>query len=327
MPVRASALQTAEHCLLANVLAEEFPGTSVYAERGIAVDKEACRDLAGGEPATDPDAKACVWWVRKNLVPGSLSIQHPVQLRDPQDPATVLSPGKPDIVGLRQITGDLTIVDIKKREQYLWGSLAPPDSNMQLHAYGMAWSMMMGTVEGLTNHWRPYTTCLLLFGDGAVQEVWSQVYTPEMWAPMLERVRRINLRDKARGDKRPVGFSGPHCVGCYERAHCHHWVLPATAADNTALAPLARGGGLTRENSERALLAWMQLGELYDQVKPMLEEFALTQGPIDVGEDRVWGPQTVRGRRSASVKDLEAAGLEGHVKQGEPTVRFSLRRR
>lgn len=73
----------------------------------------------------------------------------------------------------------------------------------------------------------------------------------------------------------------------------------------------------------------MQLGELYEQVKPLLEEFATRDGPISVGENKQWGPSLVRGRRSASVKDLEAAGPEGarYIKQGEPTIRFTLRRR
>jgi hypothetical protein len=319
-PVRASALQVAEHCDLAATLAAEHPRTSADIETGRAVDAEACAELADGPKAKETDAQAVVWWVRHNLC--GVYVQEPVRVADPKT-GEILSPGTPDVYG--RLIGDveegnadrIVVVDIKKREQYYAGNLAPPDQNMQLHAYAIALAQKYQV--------RSYQTCLLLFGDGAVQELWSQTYTEPEWRPFLDRIRKIHEREKARGDKRPVGQSGPHCLECYQRRHCPHWVLPATAPES-ALAPLALPGGLTAENSGRALLAWMQLGDLYEQVKPLLQEYALAKGGITVGE-KVWGPISVRGRASASVKDLEAAGLQSYIRHGEPSVRYGWKRK
>lgn len=315
--IRPSSLQVAEHCDLANVLAQEFPSTNANIEVGVAVDKQACAELVGGPAATDPDARALVWWVRDKLR-DDIIVQQPITLLDPDD-GSVLTAGTPDVRGQAIHNGVATIVDFKKREQYFAGNLAPPDDNLQLHAYGLA---MSGAQEFV---YRRYQTCLLLFGDGAVQEVWSRTYSVAEASPILERIRKIQVREKARGDKRPVGLSGGHCLQCYERRNCPHWVLPATAPE-TALAPLASPGGLTAENSAHVLTAWVQLGELYDRVKVLLQEYTTREGPITVGE-KTWGPHTVRGRRSAAVQDLERDGLRGYIRQGEPSLRFDWRRR
>lgn len=320
-PIRASALQVAEHCDLAAVLAEEYPTTSVSIEAGRAADAQACAELTGGPEATEADARALVWWVRDHLC--DVDIQQSLTLLDSDSGIEVTTPGTPDVCGrlLTDVDGGrndrVVVVDFKKREQYFAGNLAPPDSNMQLHAYGMALAQARAATS--------YQTCALLWGDGAVQELWSQTYTLADQRPFLDRIRKIQMREKARGDKRPVGLSGPHCLECYQRRNCPHWVLPATAPE-TALAPLALPGGLTAENSGRVLMAWVQLGELYDRVKELLKEHATREGPITVGE-KTWGPVTVRGRRSASVHDLERAGLESYVRQGEPSVRFDWRRK
>lgn len=329
-PVRCSALNVAEHCDLAPTLAAEFPHARAAAERGRAVDAQASAELSWGDVATDDDAKALAWWVREHML-APFVVQRPVLLLDPEsDEPFVLTAGTPDLVGRDKHNEQiLTVVDYKSKGQYWAGALPPPDLNLQLHGYGISWATSMRLDEtGPVPSKDPqcYQLVILLFDDGAVQELRSKVYEPSGWAPILDRIRKIALREKARGDNRAIGTSGPHCVECYSRRHCAHWVLPAMDAE-TELTPLATSGGLTRANSERALRRWMQLGELYDQLKPYFEEFALHDGPIPFGEEKQWGPQVVRGRRSATVSSLEAAGLTEHIRQGEPTTRFTLRRR
>jgi hypothetical protein len=313
--IRPSSLQIAEVCDLAPVLAEEFPGTSRDIDYGHAVDQQACRELLTGARAENPDAHACAWWIGEHL--RNIQVQVPVELHDPVT-GELLSRGTPDVVGDDVRDDVLTVVDMKKRDQWFAGYLAPADSNLQLHAYALAEMQARGRDR--------YRLCLLLFGEGAVEPAWSSsTFEVQDSLPILDRIRAICRRPREHGI-RPKGVSGPHCMGCFQRRHCPHWMLPATAA-GSELAPLAKPGGLTRENAERVLLAWMQARELCEQVKAALEEFATRDGAIRVGEDKEWGPQVVRGRRSVSVKDLEEAGLDQFIRKGEPSVRFVLRRK
>lgn len=315
MPIRASRLQISEHCQLADVLAQEFPHHEQETLEGLAVDKEACRDLAGGQPAEHPDAKACAWWVRENLV--HVLVKPRLELRDPVS-NELLSPGEADLHGFHRRSRVLTIVDFKNKGQYYATNLSPPDDNLQTHCYGMAAAAEL--------HMPAYQTCLLLFGDGAVQELWSKTYTPADARPILERIRKICAQKAALGDIRPQGHSGPHCLGCYQRRNCPHWLLPSTHAE-TALAPLALPGGLTSENAGRVYLAWEQAKDLCERVEVMLKDYAAKNGAFPVGEDKEWGPELQRGRRSASVSDLEGAGLQSYIRQGEPKMVYKLRRR
>lgn len=313
MPIRASALQIAEHCQLAEVLGREYPHHEEETLEGLAVDKEACRDLAGGPPAEHPDAKACAWWVRENMC--LLGVQVPLELRDGE---VLLSPGRADVVGFHGRSRVLTIVDFKSKGQWYASNLRPPDDNLQLHAYGMAAASREPRFE--------YQLCMLLFGDGAVQELWSRTYNAADTPPILDRIRKICAQKAALGDIRPQGHSGPHCLSCYQRRNCSHWLLPVTHAE-TALAPLASPGGLTQENAGRVFLAWQQAKELCDRVEVLLKDFAGKNGAFPVGEEKEWGPELQRGRRSASVSDLEGAGLQGYIRQGEPKLVYRLRRR
>lgn len=328
MLVRPSILNTAKHCQLAVVLAEEYPHTTEEAERGTAVDKEACEEILGGAPAADPDARAIAWWVRENIWPWH--VQHRLPLIDP-DSGKLVTSGTPDIIGRRKKNpawsgGDLldpdgrqyfplTVVDIKKREQY-WNGLPHPDVNLQTHAYAMAAAHVRGQDQ--------YQVCLLLFGDGAVQELWSRTYTRADWPPILEEIRKICAQAPVRGGIRPRGHSGPHCTGCYQRRNCPHWLLPVEHI-GTELEPIAKAGGLTPETAPRMLLARERLRDLVERLDVMLEDYADRQ-PIAMG-DKEWGPQWQKGKRSASVADLEKAGLTAHIRTGEPYRVYRLRSR
>lgn len=322
MPIRASALRIAEHCLLAERLAAEFPHDSAEAIAGRAADDEACADLLGGPPATNPDAIALAWWVRKNLPPvetGETAIQRPVELKDP-DTGELLVPGRPDVLSVvyealdgRTIEPVVVVVDFKSKGQY-YNGLPHPDENPQTHAYGLAVSAG-----------RPYRVCLLLFDDGTVSELWSRTYTAAEQRPILDRIRRICGKKAALGDIRPVGHSGPHCEGCYQRRNCSSWLLPSTHVE-TALAPLATPGGLTHDNFESVYLAWRKGQELMERVEVMLKHFTAENGPGRIG-DKEWGPELQRGRKSVSVEAVEGAGLQHLVRQGEPKMVFRLRNR
>lgn len=305
--IRPSALTIAEDCDLAPVLAERFPTRSAATDRGGDVDGQATGELAGGPAATDPDARAIVSWVRRELDGRELHVQEAVALYDP-DTGGLLTRGTPDIVA-EALPISVEVVDIKKREQYLAGRLLEPDRDLQTHAYSLARVQVTKA--------RRYRKCLLLFGDGSVEALWSKWYEAPDWAPVLDRIRAIEMRQVSD----PRGTAGPHCVRCYPRLHCPHWTLPAHTGP-TELEPLTAPGGLTAENAGRALVATLALEEVAERAKEQLRAFVKEHGPIVVG-DRKWGPIRMPGRVGVDTKALEAAGLyEKFSRRGAPFEQY-----
>lgn len=315
--LRPSSLQQAEHCQLASVLGEEFPHTNEGIARGNLVDSLVSAQLGGGPIAEDPDARAIVQWVHEHMDVSSLRIQEQVTLHDPDTGEQLTDPryGRPDIAGTDVFQLGVVIVDMKKREQWYAANLAPPDDNLQLHAYGLAHTILRGAPE--------YQTCLLLFGDGEVEPLWSRTYTSVEWRPILNRIRAIAERDRLRGDTRPKGVSGPHCTSCYVRRHCPHWLPPA---ESTALAPYA-SAGITKDNRGRAFLLYKQLDDARAILRDMLEASVAEDGPIPVGEGKQWGPIAWPARESADLRALKADGLDRYIKRGSPSVQWRITRR
>lgn len=329
--IRPSSLSIAERCELAPVLAEEFPTTNANIERGNLVDLQVSRRLLGGAPATDPDALAVLAWITETLgFTGAEGFpQETIALVDP-DSGEVLTEGTADYAHVKD--GLVTIVDYKKREQYFAGRLADPDENMQLHAYGLAWALRYGA--------NAYRTVILLFGDGEVQPIWStNCYTAVPWGegvnatpwlPYLDRIRAVQARKGERAAKglgRPRPTEGPHCVQCYQRLHCPAWMYPA-AEGGTQLAPLAKPGGITKDNAGPLLLYVLAVREAADRAQEMLKAFAMENGGQIVVGERKWKPVTMPGRKSGpSVAELEANNLGHLVRQGQPYQQWRMTKR
>lgn len=297
--IRPSSLSLARHCALAPVLSERYGHRNENTERGNAVDAQVTAELVDGVVAWDLDARACLDWIAENLGARELRAQKGVRLLDP-DTGGLLTEGTPDLVA---ISSGITIVDYKKREQMLAGRLAAPDDNLQLHAYALAEALRLGAGA--------YTVILLLFGDGKVEALASQVYTPETWGPILDAIRRIQDQQ----EENPRATTGSHCLACYPRSHCPAWLLPAASGE---LEPLTKPGGLTVENRGRALLATIAMEELAEKAKELLKADVAANGPIVVG-DRKWAPVLMPGRASVDSKALERDGLlSKYTKKGPP---------
>lgn len=322
--IRPSALTLAEHCELAPVLASEYPETNENIERGNLVDREVTRELLGGAVAQDPDAIACVEWLRNlriGLEPGGrLYVQEPITLNDPAT-GEVITRGTPDIVWIDENT--VFVIDLKKQEQYMAGRISDPDRSLQLHAYALAWAIRSGASM--------YKVAYLLFGDGEASYVWSKTWELREALSFLDRMRRINEKSNANGARghRPVATAGPHCTQCYQRLHCPSWSLPAhEGPTSSALAPLTQPGGLTRDNAAAALMATMAIKEVAEKAMEILKAFVEDgNGPIVLG-DRQWGPIMVQGKRSgASVAELEALNLMHLIKPGRSYQQWRLGKR
>ena len=315
--IRPSSLSIAKHCALSPVLSERYPSTSVATERGSLVDARVMAWISpAGEQAAmlpdDPDAKACCEWLAANLPDYRMEPQKRVELRD-SDTGAIVTAGTADIVATNAQHGDIIVIDLKKREQYDAGRLADPDDNDQLHAYALA-----STPEGGSYH-----LCLLLFGGGRVEALWSQRYAAEAgvvdsrdgaiqyrsWDPILARIVAVNERR----DPNPKGNSGDHCAQCYPRIHCPHWAKRTESDPDPADGPaLLLAAKASEENAKR----WRELAR--DAVD--------YRGPFRVGAQE-FRRIMVPGRVTVDSDALEQAGLyERFSRVGRAFPQYKLTR-
>lgn len=318
--VRPSSLSLAEKCALSSVLSARYPEDNANIQRGLFVEQQVYRALEAGTTPMDADAADCVRWLRAHV--DVTEYQKEVELWEYETAAqraesieTLITKGTPDIVAEDTWTRDLVIVDLKKREQVQWGKVPDPDNNLQLHAYAIA--------HALRDGYERYRVCLLTFGDGRAEALWSGTYTSVEWRPFLERIKAICLRPHGTSGEDPPGRAGPHCTDCYPRIHCPHWALPAHQGPS-ALAPFMEGG-LTKANVERAYLAAKAVKEMGERALELVQAFRLLHGPgsVMVG-DKSWEPVQTSGRKTADVAALERDGLDRYVKQGQPYQQWRL---
>ena len=313
--IRPSSLSLAERCALSPVLSARYPEDNPNIQRGVFVETEVYKALESGELPQDPDAIDCYRWLRAHV--DITEYQKEVWLIEDDGGPTgrIITKGTPDIVAEDQWTRDLVIVDLKKREQVTYGKVPDADNNLQLHAYAIA--------HALRDEYQRYRTCLLTFGEGRAEALWSRTYTSVEWRPILERIKAICLRPHSDSGEDPIGRAGPHCTDCYARLHCPHWALPAHQGPS-ALAPFTEGG-LTVDNIERAYLAAKSVKELGERALDLIKAFRLIHGPgsVVVGE-KSWEPIATAGRKTADVQALERDGLGQYVRQGEGYEQWRL---
>lgn len=275
--IRPSSLQIARHCDLAPVLSERFPATSDAMSRGSLVDAQVTAWVKDGTAPTDVDSRACVEWLASEFDPTEWELRAQEKVALVVD-GQLVTEGTPDIVA--SCLARTIIVDLKKREQWDSGRLTEPDDNLQLHAYALA-------------HGGPYQTCLLLFGNGKVEPIWSEPYDGDR-APILAEVIAA-----ARRKDNPRGTSGTHCGQCYPRIHCPHW------------AQLAVDGATVRklpEDATELILMAKAMEERSKQYRQLARDLVDYHGPFRVGSQeyrRVMMP----GRVSPDVEAMEKAGI------------------
>lgn len=317
--IRPSSLNIARHCQLSPWLAQKFPETNEAIERGNEVDRQVCADLLGRGRASDPDAAACLRWLRAHVHVDK--VQEAVELYPEGPPFSMdfVTRGTPDVVGVDSWDQTcLVVVDLKKREQYLAARLALPDDNLQLHAYAIGEAQRRGYPK--------YRTALLLFGEGDVEALWSKEYTRVEWLPILAEIENICAQEILGHDSPPTGKAGPHCTDCYSRLHCPHWALVAQGVDS-ALEPLSRPAEITPEVAGRAYLALKAHEDRIKRAKEILKGYRLVrgEGSVVVG-DKQWGPTQQPGHRTADVAALERDGLSKYIKKGQPYEQWRLTR-
>lgn len=304
--IRPSLLNAVERCGLVAKLAEEYPEASAYTKRGNEVDEQVTIEARGGKPAHDADAQACIRWLTDKCAGRVAIIQEKVRLTDPRT-GVLISEGTPDI----QIPDPALVVTIdwKKREQYAAGLLAHPDDSLQLHTYSLARALLVGA--------EAYQNVAVLFGGGEVEALESRVYPAAEWWPIIDRIKAVQ-------GKEAIASPGAHCHGCYQRWVCPSYRERAKLA-TSLLEQDPRALQLTDETAAELLMRAELVEDAADLAKKMVQEHVRKGGRVQRDGKR-YLPVIQKGRRSANVEALEAAGLHEYVRQGAPFDRWIWKR-
>ncbi len=300
---RPSALQMAENCGLASVLAERFPETSSAADFGTDRHEEIRDVLRGKRKAKSPEARAAIGWL-DTLEGANLMIEEPIELRDPETDE-VITAGTPDLVVLPVNDPSVIVVDWKTGRPE---NVPHPDNNLQVMSYAAAAALKYD---------RTVASGVLVFLDGdKATPVAGQPY-PSLW-DIIERVRRA-------AERKPVATPGAHCSGCWQRMHCDSWRARATTALALVQSP-ANDLTLTNETAAEMILRVQAVREAADTAEQLVRAHVLNGGTVEA-DGKVYAPAMVNGRRTGpTLAELEAAGLGHMIRPGTPTERWSWRR-
>lgn len=113
---------------------------------------------------------------------------------------------------------------------------------------------------------------------------------------------------------------GSHCSDCFERMHCPARMLPASALLEK-MAAMKAGEDAEHDQVRDMLVAADALADTAKNAKEFAQAWVRARGNITDG-GRVYAASESKGRRTAQVDELLAAGLDKYVKDGAPGIRF-----
>jgi len=299
--IRPSALQIAEKCGMAPVLAQEHPEQSAVATRGTEVHDDIAAALEG-EPITDPDVAAAVKYIRDEYEGANVKAEEALALLDPETDE-VITRGRADVLCTEGDT--VTVIDWKTGSP---DNVADVDDNLQLAAYALA--------AGLSRNAQKIRWELVFLRGGSVRVMSSKIYEHDQWGRWLDRITAIQ-------GQRAVPTPGAHCTGCYQRHYCPAWKARA----ETALTLVGKKDiRITDKTATELLLKVAAVREAADMAEQMARAHVLAGGIVEA-DGKVWGPVQMPGRRSGpSVKDLEALDMAHLIKQGPGYERWTWKK-
>ena len=331
-PVRPSAFQHAELCGRAPYLGRKYPESSAVMRFGSHVDKQVTKALQVGQVVLDPDeeltieAEKILAWVEANYPHGAwiYRVQHKVHLIDPTT-GEELTAGTPDLIAYNETTGELVVIDWKKRGQLWAGHQAPPDDNLQQLIYlAASWLELSLTTKITTGKIR-----LACWDEQGVSPQDSAEMTENILFEVIRRVKAVPLVD-VEGPE-PEAVKGDHCEDCYQRSHCSAYLLPATVALTVGLPEYGeQSTAIIDAGAAARALRWLESADtllkiaskMADTIRDQVNAYVKDNGPVVVG-DLAYQAIPTKGRRTgASIKELEARGLTDMIKTGKPGVKY-----
>jgi hypothetical protein len=240
-----------------------------------------------------------VKWFHDNMSGQAIAVERFVSLIDP-DTMDTITEGTPDLVANDENVD--TIVDWKSGRSE---NVAEPNDNLQLIAYGLA------VCNG-----GPFR-CALVFLDGDKADArWSRVFEADEHAWLLSRV-------KAAASAEASAHPGEHCGSCWQRRYCHAW--QAREGQALALIDGDRSLTVTDENAGAIMARAKAVKEAAETAEAIVKAHVRNGGKCIV-DGKELSISTCKGRESADVAAIKAAGLVQYLKQGADYERASWKK-
>jgi len=330
--VRCSSLHLARLCPRFPWLSIRHPASHDVTRFGSAVDKQVSIVLsciATGDMDNLPsdeellvETSKIMDWLEANypIEQWEWHVQERLELADPET-GEILTAGTPDLMCLHRTEPRFVDVDWKKKGQMWGGHLQKPDANDQQLAYLAAYWLEVSKTRKIETA----KIVLACWDESGVTPLESQPITEQRLTEVIESVRTIPPVDP--DSPQPEAAVGEHCNHCWQRGHCDEHLLPLAVVTKAGLpAPFAEftEQSLTTETTVKAL-GWLENAKkvlagakrIVELVEGNVDAFVTQNGPIEVGE-LLYGLRTVKGRRAgATVKTLEAEGLQRLIRVGE----------
>lgn len=325
--IRPSSLGMAKHCARAPWLSEKYNESHVATRFGSAVDGQVTALIRGDDLDDDifPETDIVIAWLAENFptTEWEYHAQMRVELLDPET-GEKLTTGTLDLLCVHRTEPRISIVDYKKRGQLFAGQLPPPGENLQQLAYLAAAWLKLSTERPI----RQGDVTLCCWDDRGVTAPKSDpIDEAGLWG-IIETIRAIPPMDLS---AQPEASIGDHCDHCWARMHCDAHLLPGAIAVTAGLpAPFEEfiGGPLAPETTVKAL-TWLESAEsIHDKIGAIIklvrgnaDAGVIQHGPVRIGE-LLYGPQPTKGKRAgATIKTLEAEGLQRLIREGKDGVK------
>jgi hypothetical protein len=325
----------AKNCQLSPYLSVKYPTSHANTRFGSAVDQQvsvvlSCmvvgdKDNLPTEEQMLPETEVILDWLTNNypLDQWLWYVQETVELRDPETDE-VIAKGTPDLICLHRTRPVFACVDWKKRGQTFAGHLAAPDENLQQLTYVTAFWLKTCKERSIESA----KIILAAWDETGVYPIESQDVTEAKLTVVVEQIRAIPPVDL--DAPAPEASIGDHCNHCYQRMKCHaHLLPPAVVAKAGLPAPFAEFATeiMTADTAVKAL-GWLENAKqvlssakkIYELVEGNVDAFVTQNGPVVVGA-MAYGPRPVNGKRQgATVKTLEAEGLQRLIRPGKDST-------
>jgi hypothetical protein len=182
--------------------------------------------------------------------------------------------------------------------------------SLQLHAYGLAYSLLKGRSKYITGIWDA--------SDG--KHYYGNVTETSTfdYEAIKERIRTACNNDSTQYTK------GTHCSGCWKRDSCPAHLVDL--GDQNRFSKLFDGTA-TETDIREALVAAKGLGELANKVSDRCKEWVKSHGPVR-SEDgcKMWQARLRTGRKSLNqekiMSDLGLESLDKYMDRGEDYLVF-----
>lgn len=227
------------------------------------------------------------------------------------------------VLGEFEIAGSADVMGFDDERVYIldyktgYGTIPPASKNPQLWGYGLAFARALGKESAVMS--------LVWTRTGAVDTYEASSIELAAFAEELERLLTSVARERAQ--PQPTTVEGAWCKHCASKPYC--------PSKNALLAQVANNGlasiGQSAVTSETVAAAYRQLvsiEHLVTEARGRLVKYITENGPIEVGDGRMFGRYVRKGNRriDPDIAELAIADAIGDPAAAGAFVRDAFKR-